>query len=299
MRRKTFWLLAVAALLLMTVLFSACGAEAVDESQAPEVGGDNATISSGTVVEDRKIVITARYRIETLTFSETVDELEAAVAAAGGYISASTVRPPYDGSAGSADLTIRIPVTAADAFMTTLSGVGNVTSANVTKEDVTLTYDDVAARIAVLRAEQTKLLEFMDISTDVDQTLRIRERYVEISEELASYEKQMQSLENVISYATFSVTLKDVQSYSDGEENFLVRFGHSFGKSFRNFADVLGKILIVFVYLLPYLLVVGAVVTASLLLSRRRRRKKQAALCMPRPTVPAAEETTGTDEEVQ
>lgn len=299
MRRKTFWLLAVAALLLTTIFLSACGSDAGDASMTPETGGGSATIGSGTVVEDRKIVITARYRIETLTFSETVDELEAAVATAGGYISASSVRPPYDGSAGSADLTIRIPVTAAEAFMTTLSGVGNVTSANVTKEDVTLTYDDVAARISVLRAEQTKLLEFMDTSTDVYQTLQIRERYVEISEELASYEKQMQSLENAISYATFSVVLKDVQAYSDGEETFIVRFGHSFGKSFKSFANVLGKILIVLVYLLPYLLVAGAVVAVSLFLSRRSRLKKQAATVAPRPTVPAAEETTETNEEEQ
>lgn len=299
MRRKTFWLLALVALLLVTGLFSACGSDAGDASQTPEPGEVSVTIGSGTVVEDRKIVITARYRIETLTFSATIDELEAAAADMGGYISTSTVRPPYDGSAGSADLTIRIPVTAADAFMTTLSGVGNVTSANVNKEDVTLTYDDVAARIAVLRAEQTKLLEFIDASTDVGQTLQIRERYVEISEELASYEKQMQSLENAISYATFSVTLKDVQAYSEGEDGFLVRFGRSFGKSFKSFANVLGKILIVFVYLLPYLLAAGAVVTVVLLLSRKSRRKKQSAVQTSCRTVPATEETSETDEEVR
>ena len=84
----------------------------------------------------------------------------------------------------------------------------------------------------------------------------------------------MKSLENAVSYATLTVYLRDVKSYSDGGENFIVRFGRSFGKSFVSFAKVLGNVLIVLVYLLPYLLIAAAVVLIIVFTTRKNRRKR-------------------------
>lgn len=272
MKQKRRVLFLLAAVLCVACLLVSCGKSGYDggNNAAPE----NPGIKSDTLVQDRKIIVRAYYTIETRTFDETLKQIETVTAEAGGYVSDSRVSPARDGDSGNATLTLRIPSTAADGFITTLSGIGNVIDANVSKDDVTLTYDDVAARVAVLRAEQAKLLELLDAATDMSDILKIRQQYTDVTQELSSYESQLKSLENAVSYATFTVYLRDVKSYSDGGENFIVRFGRSFGKSFVSFAKVLGNVLIVLVYLLPYLLIAAAVVLIIVFTTRKKRKKR-------------------------
>lgn len=275
MKRQTRLFCLVAALLAVCYLFTACGKSdgGANGSYAPGDAG-NPDIKSETISEDRKIVVRADYSIETLKFDETLRQIETATVQTGGYVSESRVSPAYDGARGHAMLTLRIPASEADGFVTTLSGIGNVTSANVRKTDVTLTYDDVSARVAVLRAEQAKLLELLQSSSGVTETIEIEKRYSEVTQELSSYERQLNSLENAVSYATFTVSLYDVKSYSDGEDPYIVRFGKSFGKSFVSFAKVLGNVLIVLVYLLPYALIVAAVIVLVVVITRKNRKWK-------------------------
>lgn len=273
MKQKRRVLFLLAAVLCVACLLVSCGKS--------DAGGDNynhapesPNIKSDTLTADRKIVVRATYTIETLTFDETLKQIETVTAGAGGYVSNSAVSPARDGNRGSATLTLRIPSAAADDFIATLSGIGNVIDANVSKDDVTLRYDDLSARVAVLRAEQAKLLELLESTTNTSDMLMIEKQYTDVTQELSSYESQLKSLENAVSYATFTVYLRDVKSYSDGGENFIVRFGRSFGKSFISFAKVLGNVLIVLVYLLPYLLIAAAVVLIIVFTTRKNRRKR-------------------------
>lgn len=273
MRQKRRVLLFLATILCIACLLVSCGksdADGDNYNHAPE----SPNIKSDTLTENRKIVVRATYTIETLTFDETLKQIETATAGAGGYVSNSAVSPARDGNRGSATLTLRIPSTAADDFMATLSGIGNVIDANVSKDDVTLRYDDLSARVAVLRAEQAKLLELLENATNTSDMLMIEKQYTEVTQELSSYESQLKSLENAVSYATFTVYLRDVKSYSDGGENFIVRFGRSFGKSFVSFAKVLGNVLIVLVYLLPYLLIAAAVILIIVFAMRKNRKQR-------------------------
>lgn len=275
MKRKRRLICLIAALTAVLCLLTACGKSNDGAGNyAPGVSGGT-DIKSETVSDERKIIVRADYSIETLTFDDTLKQIEAAVVRAGGYISESRVTPAYDGDRGHAMLTLRIPSAASDGFATELSGVGNVTSANVTKTNVTLTYDDLSARVAVLRAEQTKLLELMDSASGISETLEIEKRYSEVTQELSSYESRLNSLENAVSYATFSVSLYDVKSYSEGNENYITRFGRSFGKSFVSFAKVLGNILIALVYILPYALIIAAVTALVVVLTRKNKNKKR------------------------
>ena len=275
MKRIGRFICLVAALAAVLCLLTACGKSNDGVGNyAPGATGDP-DIKSETISDERKIIVRADYSIETLTFDDTLKQIEAAVVRAGGYISESRVTPANDGDRGHAMLTLRIPSAASDGFATELSGVGNVTSANVTKTNVTLTYDDLSARVAVLRAEQTKLLDLMESASGISETLEIEKRYSDVTQELSSYESRLNSLENAVSYATFSVSLYDVKSYSEGNENYITRFGRSFGKSFVSFAKVLGNILIALVYILPYALIIALVAFLVMVLARKSRNKKR------------------------
>ena len=288
--RRRFLLLTLLLVLCLSVLFVSCGSSNGDgiydaESPMSPEKGESGVISSDTVVTgDRKIIVTANFQLETKTFDETVQQIQDATAAAGGYISSSRVTPARDGDSGYASFTLRIPATSADSFSATLRGIGNVVSENESRQDVTLTYSDVQARIEVLRAEQTKLLELMDSAKSTSELLSIRDRYTTVSSDLASYEQQLRSLDNAVTYATFQVNLSDVKTYSSNNENFLVRFGTSFGKSFRSFATVVGNIAIALVYVLPYLLIAAVIVTVIIVVTKKKKKKNGGQ--PPRPTQP-------------
>lgn len=295
--RRRFLLLALSLVLCFSLLFVSCGssdkADVADTElpMSPEKGESGAISSDTVVTGDRKIIVTANFQLETKTFDETVQQIQDATSAAGGYVSSSRVTPARDGDRGYASFTLRIPATAADSFSTTLRGIGNVVSENESRQDVTLTYSDVQARIEVLRAEQTKLLELMDSAKSTSELLSIRDRYTTVSSDLASYEQQLRSLDNAVTYATFQVNLSDVKTYSSNNENFFVRFGTSFGKSFRSFAKVVGNIAIALVYVLPYLLIAAAIVAVILIVAKKKNKKNGGR--PPRPTTPSMTPLSG------
>lgn len=269
----------VATLILLCLAFASCGAPANggDLSLAPEKGeyGDITIDSEGATLNEQKLIVTVSYTIETLTFDETLDALAQAVKSAGGYIEESRINP-YQGSGtrGYAYLTLRVPTQQADAMSHALESVGKVTSHSENTDDVTLHYTDVQARIQSLEAQYTRVLALYDTAKTLNELITVEKRLTEISSELTSLKNQMKALENKVSYATFHVTLYDVQAYSEEEpETYWQEFGRSFVDSFRVFVTVLGKILIVILYLLPYLLVAGGIV--FLVIWHKRRKKKK------------------------
>lgn len=277
MKKRIFAALAV--LILLCLALSSCGAQANgggDYSAAPEKGeyGD-VTIDSEGTLDEQKLIVTVRYTIETLTFNETLEQIQAATKTAGGYIEESNVTPYRgEGTRGYAYLTIRVPTQQADSMSHTLESVGNVTSHSENTDDVTLHYTDVQARIQSLEAQYTRVLDLYDTAKTLNELITVEKRLTEISSELTSLKNQMKALENKISYATFYLTLHDVQAYSEEEpETYWQEFGRSFVDSFRVFVNVLGKILIVILYLLPYLLVAGGIV--FLVIWRKKRKQKK------------------------
>ena len=270
-------LVALALLTLLCLLLASCGATNAggDYAPAPEMGdkGEVSIDSNGTLNE-QKLIVTVHYTIETLTFDDTLSAITEAVKTAGGYVQESSVNPGTVSSSGYARLTLRIPTAQADALTHTLENAGKVVSHSENTDDVTLTYTDVQARIQSLEAQYARVLAMYDTANSLNELITVERRLTEISSELTSLKNQMKALENKIAYATFHVTLRDVKTYTEEEpETYWQEFGRSFVNSFSIFVNVLGKILIVILYLLPYLLVAGGIVFLILWIRRRKKKK--------------------------
>ncbi|MDD6981520.1 MAG: DUF4349 domain-containing protein [Clostridia bacterium] len=267
-------------LCLSCVLFSSCGKSETGDSaypneMAPGADSGGSSVSSPQISEDRKVIVTATYELETLTFDETCSKLEQATKDAGGYVKDSSVRPHTQSSKATAKYTLRIPASATDSFSTTLVGIGNVTYQTQSTQDVTLSYADVTARIASLEEEQTRVLQLYQNATTTSETLQIQNRLSDINAELSSLRSQLAVMENAVAYSTFTVSIRETKSYTEEEsDNFWVQFGSSFGDSFGTFLDVLGNVMIALVYVLPYGLVGGAIVTAVILIHRHKKKTK-------------------------
>lgn len=267
-------------LCLSCVLFSSCGKASSGDSaypneMAPGADGSGSSVSSPQIGEDRKVIVTATYEIETLAFDDTCSKLEEATKAAGGYVKDSTVRPHTQSTKATANYTLRIPASATDSFSTALVGIGNVTYQTQSTQDVTLSYADITARIASLEQEQTRVMQLYENATTTSETLQIQNRLSDINAELSSLRSQLAVMENAVAYSTFTVKIRETKSYTEEEsDSFWVQFGSSFGDSFGTFLDVLGNVMIALVYVLPYGLVGGAIVTVIILIHRHKKKIK-------------------------
>lgn len=84
----------------------------------------------------------------------------------------------------------------------------NVKSLRLETQDVTSKYNQILAEIESLEAEKKKLLEFYNLSKDVDDLLRIEYRISEINSRLNYLYLQKDYYEKVTDYITYHVTIE-------------------------------------------------------------------------------------------
>lgn len=92
----------------------------------------------------QKLIKTVTLNMETREFETVLSGIQAKVTETGGYTETSEVNGSsyYGRGNRSAWLTLRIPADKLDTFVTTVSGLGNVTSKSESVEDITLQYVD-------------------------------------------------------------------------------------------------------------------------------------------------------------
>ncbi len=296
MKKIRILVLLVACVLSLSVFVSCTGGDSIgkweDGAEAPGMGNGSVTIPD----DGRKIIREYFITLETKEFDETIAALDAAMAAVGGYVENSTIRPgTEEGSRGYATLEIAIPTEHVSAFNASIEGIGHITEHQVTTQDVTLTYSDLEARIESLTAELEKLNEFYANAHSTSELMDITARRSQVAGELKSYQNQLAVLEKRIEMTSYHFTVQDVKEYTE-ELGFFARIGRAFPASFSSFGEFMQELIIVCIYLLPYglaLLVAGApvvvivivalvilavllaVVIVLLLVIRRRRRRKQ------------------------
>ena len=168
-------------------------------SEISEVAEGDASDSETT--DSRKLIRNVSMDVETEEFDTLISQLEAKSKALGGYIEDSYT---YNGRSynvydtRNATLTIRIPSTALDDFLSAVSEQSNVTSKNETVTDVTLQYVDLESHKKALQAEQKRLLELMEQAESVEDIITIESRLSEVRYELESQESQLSAYDNQI-----------------------------------------------------------------------------------------------------
>ncbi len=114
--------------------------------------------------------------METREFETVLSGIQAKVTETGGYTETSEVNGSsyYGRGNRSAWLTLRIPADKLDTFVTTVSGLGNVTSKSESVEDITLQYVDTESHKKALETEQDRLLTIMEQAESMDDIIKNR-----------------------------------------------------------------------------------------------------------------------------
>ncbi len=284
-------ILGIVSLLMVALLLASCGADVMNESMNGAFNKGGYTYDSETSIKEngssadaapdeaaaleRKIIKTYHIRVETLEYDKAVDMITSSVEEFGGYIANASQEGTGVSSTRtrSASYTIRIPAERADAYIERLSGECNVLSSSLTTEDVTDTYYGYEAKMESLTTQEERLLSMLEKAETLNELIILEDKLASVRAEINGLSKQLQLMDKSVRYSYVYVTLNEVREYQEPEkETYLDRLGDSIGGTFKSFATVLGEILLITIWLLPYTLVAVAVVVVILVLKKRRKK---------------------------
>ena len=288
--KKFLSLLLCAALLLG---LTACGGSAKSEAmysagamveeaapmEAP-MAADNAASLKGsqsgstTLPEGRKWIITIDMNVETDDLDTLMADLDQKINALGGYVEDQNIHNGSNYASRryrNANLTIRIPDEKADQFTSEVSGMANVVSQNLRREDITLQYVATSSRVTALETEETRLLELLAEAENMSDLLEIEARLTDVRYELERHASQLRLYDNQVDYATIYLNISEVQEYTPVEEpTFFERIQTTFSNALEGLGDSIVNITVFLVGNSPYLLTFGLIGFLAVKLTKRR-----------------------------
>ena len=256
-------------------------------AEAPAMMADNAASLKGAqpqsaaLPEGRKWIITIDMTVETDDLDMLTADLDQKIKSLGGYVEDQSVHNGSNYTSRryrSANLTVRIPEEKADQFTSDISGLANVVSQNLRREDITLNYVATSSRVTALETEEARLLELLAQAETMEDLLTIEARLTDVRYELENYTSQLRLYDNQIDYATIYLYIEEVQEYTPVEEpGFFERIRNTFSDALEGLGDGIVNITVFLVGNSPYILVFCAMAFVIFKLAKRpkiRFRKK-------------------------
>lgn len=166
--------------------------------------------STSDVTDGRKITYWADITINTKDFGSDYQTINEMVTMAGGYVSSENMRDNsyYDSSQGRrTSMTVNIPTSGYRSFVDELAGIGEVTSLNRYSEDLTYTYFDTEARIAVLEIRRDRLMNYLLVAEKAEDIIAYERELASVLDQLDRYQSEKRQLDQLVEYASVDITL--------------------------------------------------------------------------------------------
>ncbi|MGN0343255.1 MAG: DUF4349 domain-containing protein [Roseburia sp.] len=254
-------------------------AEDYESGAVAESGNQAEQVEESAEATGRKLIRTVDLEVETEEFESVLSQVEQKVSALGGYVEDSSL---YQGSMYSryssrtADYTIRIPQDRLDEFIQIVEEGTNVTYKQNSVQDITLSYVDLKSHKEALEAEQTRLLELLDMAEDMSDVLAIEDELTNVRYQIESMESQLRTYDNQVDYATVNLYISEVERLTElPDESAWSRITTGFSNSLYSIGTGAKELGIWILIKLPYLLLWGIVILIVVLVIRKIRKKRR------------------------
>lgn len=194
---------------------------------------------------DRKEVVTGQIFVTAADPVRAARDAVAVVESAGGRVDNRTENPETDNSPASSSLTARIPASELTAAVDSIEALGKVTSVSISRDDVTMQYQDLDARIGALQASVDRLRALIAGATNTADLIEAESALSSRQGELDSLTSQKNYLADQVDLSTITVQFStDDVTPSPGPDNFLdglVAGWHSLVDAFQGGVVALGR----------------------------------------------------------
>jgi hypothetical protein len=179
--------------------------------------------SASTTAEQQLLVRTASMLLRVDDIDATVTRIRDTVSTFDGQIddlqiSSETDVPIYyrtaqDASSAeatplSAYITVRVPSTRLADFSKKIAAFGKVLRESANQTDVTQQHIDLTARLETLKAEESRLRDFLGAAKTVKDMLAVETELARVRGDIESMQSQLDYLDKQISYGTLTIELQ-------------------------------------------------------------------------------------------
>ena len=234
-----------------------------------------------TLATDRSIISTGNMLMAVDSPLNTADEVTDIVEGAGGRVDSRTETEATDFAGAEASLMLRIPSNKLEATLDDFGGLGNVVELSVTRDDVTTQVLSVDAQIRALETSVARLDTLLAKATVMSDLIELESALTTRQAELDSLKAQQAYLDEQIALSTIYLTLRETAQTPAGIPT---NFVDGFMTGVQAFVWLVGVVVVVFGFALPWIVAVTIVLTIVWALTRLVRRRTRSGNGSTRPS---------------
>lgn len=235
---------------------------------------------------DRQVITTGWV---TITVEEPMDAAAEAIAIAeqvGGRVDGRSEFAPVNGDKGSATLTLRLPADTLNDTLEKFKELGKVQEISLSAQDVTMTTQDLDARINAMTASIDRLLALLEKATDTDTLITLETAISDRQAQLESMQSERRYYADQVSLSTITLNLVSVADAPVDQPN---NFFSGVVAGWNAFLGFFSGMLVVLGVLVPWIVLAGIVTAIALWIVKRR--EKRAPVSAAAEQAPAAADT--------
>lgn len=215
---------------------------------------------------DQKIIKTGNLRFETSDMEETFVELQQLIKKHHAIVQNDSEEK--SDNTVNRYLTLRIPNQNFDSFIKELSsGVHYFDLKNISVDDVTEEFIDVASRIKTKKALEERYIELLKKANKVSEMLEIERELATIREEIEAKEGRLKYIQNRVSMSTINVEFYKVMERKVGAS---VSFGTKFVNALKSGFNGISTFFLWVIEVWPFIIILVALIFYI----RKRFKKK-------------------------
>lgn len=192
-------------------------APAMEAPSAPEaynatrqLASDNSVVVAQQV--ERKVIKNADLSVVVKDPEESMNAISALAEQLGGYVVSSGLSQsnygPNNISLPSGNISIRVPAEKLNDVLTQIKADAvEVTSENISGQDVTDQYVDLQSRLTALQAAEKKLLEILDAAVKTEDVLAVYQQLQQVQSEIEVLKGQIKYIDQSVAMSSVNVYL--------------------------------------------------------------------------------------------
>lgn len=254
-----------------------------DVDDVTENGTEKRVSAGGNTNADQKITYTCDLEMETEGYDKTVSAIRDKISNYECIIS-------YENESDSntywyyADrhktasmhmyLSVMVPAESYESFVNDVCDAGKVISRSMSAENITKTYSETKAYVDSLSTELEKLQSMMKQAESIEDMIAIEDKITDVETQLNWYKSDLANLETQIQYSTVNINISEVKEYTPSTmatESFGERIIGAFREAWDNFGTFLQGVVLIIVYVLPFIILTAAVVAVVLVVIKKKK----------------------------
>ncbi|WP_181965117.1 DUF4349 domain-containing protein [Anaerococcus nagyae] len=230
-----------------------------DEVEDKQISKD---IDYSDISSDRKIENIFDYTFESINYDQDYDKLTKLVDDHKGYIESSNLNIDTgrngDENIRNFGASIKIPQEESNKFKNEIVKIGKIIYQSSYTNDLTSSYKDINIRLSSKEKELDKLNDLMKNAKNIDETMAIQARILEVEEEIDQIKSMIKDVDSKVTYDTFDININEVYDYNNYANNnpdFSSRIKEAFKDSIHIFSKFWQDLLVAIVSIWPLILV--------------------------------------------